>query len=62
MGKLLIISTHGSEDPTRASMAWFFARGAIETGHQPTIVLSGDAAVLARRTVAEAVSDRVITL
>jgi len=40
--------THGSEDPTRAGLAFHFAKGAVEAGHQPTVVLGGDAAVLAR--------------
>jgi predicted peroxiredoxin len=55
MARLLIISTHGSEDPTRAGLAFFMAKGAIEAGHKPEIVLAGDAAVLARRVVAEAI-------
>jgi predicted peroxiredoxin len=52
---MLIISTHGSEDPTRAGVAFFVAKGAVEAGHKPEIVLAGDAAVLARQVVAEAV-------
>jgi uncharacterized protein len=55
MARLLIISTHGSEDPTRAGIAFFMAKGAVEAGHKPEVVLAGDAAVLARRTVADAV-------
>jgi len=55
MARLLLISTHGSEDPTRASLAFFLAKGAVDAGHRPEIVLAGDGAVLARRAVAEAV-------
>ena len=55
MARLLIISTHGSEDPTRAGLAFFMARGAVEAGHKPEIVLAGDAAVLARKVVADSV-------
>jgi predicted peroxiredoxin len=55
MARFLIISTHGSEDPTRAGIAFFFAKGCVEGGHQPEIVIAGDAAVLARRVVAESV-------
>ena len=55
MARLLIISTHGSEDPTRAGLAFFMAKGAVEAGHKPEIVLAGDAAVLARRVVADSV-------
>ena len=43
MARILLIATHGSEDPTRAGLAFLFAKGAVEE----------DAAVLARQTVAE---------
>lgn len=55
MARILIISTHGSEDPTRAGIAFFLAKGGVEAGHKPEIVLAGDAAVLARKVVAESV-------
>jgi uncharacterized protein len=55
MARLLIISTHGSEDPTRAGLAFFMSKGAVEAGHRPEIVLAGDAAVLARKVVADSV-------
>lgn len=55
MARLLLISTHGSEDPTRAGLAFFLAKGAVEAGHKPEVVLAGDAAVLARKAVADSV-------
>ena len=55
MARILIISTHGSEDPTRAGVAFVMAKGAVEAGHKPEILLAGDAAVLARKVVAESV-------
>jgi predicted peroxiredoxin len=55
MARLLIISTHGSEDPTRAGLAFFMAKGAIEAGHKLEIALAGDASVLARKVVADSV-------
>jgi predicted peroxiredoxin len=55
MARLLVISTHGSEDPTRAGIAFFMAKGAVEAGHKPEVILAGDAAVLARKPVAESV-------
>ncbi|MEK6607372.1 MAG: DsrE family protein [Myxococcota bacterium] len=55
MARILIIATHGSEDPTRAGLAFFMAKGVVEAGHRPEIVLMGDAAVLARPVVAESV-------
>jgi predicted peroxiredoxin len=55
MARLLIVSTHGSEDPTRAGIAFFMAKGAVEAGHKPEVILAGDAAVLARKPVADSV-------
>jgi len=53
MARVLLIATHGSEDPTRAGLAFLFAKGAVEEGHRPEVILAGDAVVLARQTVAE---------
>lgn len=53
MARIFIILNHGSEDPTKAGLAFLFAKGAIEGGHRPEILLAGDASVLARRTVVE---------
>src|SRR2546426_11982938 len=53
LARILIISTHGSEDPTRAGLAFFLAKGAVEAGHKPEIVLGGDAAGLARKRSGE---------
>ena len=55
MARLLYIRSHCSEDPRRASLPFFMAKGAIDAGHKPEIVLAGDGAVLARRAVAEAI-------
>jgi predicted peroxiredoxin len=55
MARILIISTHGSEDPTRAGIAFFMAKGAVDAGHKPEVVLAGDAAVLARKPVADSI-------
>jgi len=55
MAKILYVSTCGSENPTKATLPWLSAKGAIEAGHHPQIVLAGDAAILANKTVAESV-------
>jgi predicted peroxiredoxin len=55
MAKFFIIATHGSEDPTRAGLAFFMAKGAIEAGHQPEILLAGDGSVIARKSVADSI-------
>ena len=54
MAKILYIGTEGSNDPTRASLPFVLAKGAIEAGHEPTIVLMGEAAYLAKKEVAAA--------
>ena len=53
MATQLYISTHGSDDPTRATLPFLMAGGAIDAGHQPAIVLLGEAAVLMRDSVAD---------
>ncbi len=53
MASQLYISTHGSDDPTRATLPFLLAGGAIDAGHQPAITLIGEAVVLLRDTVAD---------
>ncbi len=55
MARILIISTHGSEDPTRAGLAFVMAKGAVEAGHRPEVLLAGDASILAKKVVTESV-------
>ena len=53
--KFLYFGTFGSEDPTRASLTFTMAKGAKEAGHDPQIILQGDAVVLFNETTAESV-------
>ena len=53
MARQLYFGTHGSEDPTRATLPFLVASGALDGGHEPAILLVGDAAVLMSDTVAE---------
>ena len=53
MASELFIGTHGSEDPTKATLPFLLAVGAIDAGHKPAIILAGDSVVLLRDTVAE---------
>ena len=55
MGKVLYSSTYGSDDPTRASLPFHMALGAIEAGHQPEIALIAEATYLMKDAVAETV-------
>jgi predicted peroxiredoxin len=53
MASELFIGMHGSEDPTKATLPFLRAGGALDAGHQTAIILVGDAAVLMNNTVAE---------
>jgi len=53
MASELFIGLHGSEDPTKATFTFLMAGGAVDAGHQPAIVLLGDAVVLMNSTVAD---------
>ena len=55
MAKELFIGTHGSEDPTKATLPFLMVGGAIDAGHEPAIILVGDAVVLISSTVADSV-------
>lgn len=55
MVRELFIGMHGSEDPTKATLPFLMASGAIDAGHQPAIILLGDAAVLISDTVVDSI-------
>ena len=52
MAKLLYIGTSGTDDPTRATFPFLMAKGAIEAGHEPGIILQGEAAPLIKESIA----------
>ena len=53
MAKILYQGTHGTDEPTRASMPFHMALGACEAGHNPLISLAGDAAFCIQDLVIE---------
>jgi uncharacterized protein involved in oxidation of intracellular sulfur len=55
MGKILYFGTFGSDDPTRASLPFLGASGALARGHQPVIIVTGEAVLLMKDVVADAV-------
>ena len=55
MGTIMCFSTNGSENPTKAVLPFLSANGAVEAGHDPAITLFGDAVVLMKDAVANAV-------
>ena len=54
MAKILVHVTCGPDQPTRAALAFFVGRAAIEEGHAVTMFLAGDAVQLLRRAVLDA--------
>ncbi|MEE8422477.1 MAG: DsrE family protein [Dehalococcoidia bacterium] len=55
MATLLYHSTHGSDDPTRASFPYVAANGAVQAGHTAEVFLTGEAVYLMKKPVADAV-------
>lgn len=55
MAKILFVSTYGSDDPTRATLPFVAALGAIEAGHQAEIFLAGEATYLMKEVIADQV-------
>lgn len=53
MPTLLLNGTYGPENPTRASMPFHFAAGAVDAGIQTQILLTADATLLLKDTVAQ---------
>jgi len=49
--KILVHITHGPESPTRAALAFHVARAALDSGHEVTVFLAGDAVQLVRPAV-----------
>lgn len=55
MAKLVITGTHGPDDPTRASMPFHIAKGAIESGHNVEVILANDAPLILKDSVCDAI-------
>jgi uncharacterized protein involved in oxidation of intracellular sulfur len=51
--KFHVTATSGSEDPTKATLAFVHAKGAKEAGHDVTISLLGDSVVMLNPAVAK---------
>ena len=56
MAKILVHVTHGSEDPTRAALAFLVAKAALSEGHAVSLFLAGDAAALIRDAVLDSLN------
>lgn len=53
MAKILYTSSHGSDDPTRATIAFVAAIGAIDAGHEPELALMGEATYLMKDDISD---------
>lgn len=49
--KLVVAVTHGTDDPTQATLGVLAAKAAVEQGHDVTVWLQGEGAVLANREI-----------
>lgn len=55
MAKIFVVATHATDDPTKSTLAFITAVGAIGAGKEVTIGLVGEAVYLAKEAVAKAV-------
>lgn len=55
MAKILSVATHATDDPTKSTLAFITAVGALGAGKEVGIVLLGEAVYLAKEAVAKTV-------
>ena len=55
MAKILAVATHGTDDPTKSTLAFATAVGALRAGKDVAIALLGEAAYLAKPALAKGV-------
>ena len=56
MARILYYTTHGTDDPTRAGLAFISANGAKEAGHDPVVALIADATYLMKADIPKSVT------
>ncbi len=55
MGKILAVATHATDDPTKSTLAFVTAIGALGAGKEVGIALVGEAVYLAKKEIAKGV-------
>ena len=55
MSKILSVATHATDDPTKSTLAFLTAVGAIGAGKEVSIALLGEAVYLAKEVIAKTV-------
>ncbi len=53
MASILIAGSHGTDDPTRASLPFHLATGAVEAGHRVAVALVADATLIMKDVIAD---------
>lgn len=51
MAKLLIVGSHGPDNPTRASLPFHIAKGARDAGQEVAVILAADAPLILKDAV-----------
>jgi predicted peroxiredoxin len=55
MAKMFVVATHATDDPTKSTLAFITAVGAIGAGKEVTIGLVGEGVYLAKEAIAKSV-------
>lgn len=55
MGRILAVATHATDDPTKCTLAFITAIGALGAAKEATIALVGEGVYLAKEAIAKAV-------
>jgi predicted peroxiredoxin len=55
MAKIFVVATHATDDPTKSTLAFITAVGAIGAGKEVTIGLVGEGVYLAKEIIAKSV-------
>ncbi len=56
MARILYYTTHGTDDPTRAGLAFIAANGAKEAGYDPVVALIGDGTILIKSDIPQSIT------
>lgn len=55
MAKILAVATHATDDPTKCTLAFITAVGALGAGKEVTIALVGEAVYVAKAVIAKTI-------
>jgi predicted peroxiredoxin len=55
MAKILAVATHATDDPTKATLAWVTAAGAVGSDKEISIALVGDAVMMVKEAIAKSI-------